>query len=477
MQPKNLRFGGGGETFVTPTALVLIAIAILLILLLRRKYVIVPFLAAALAIPLGQVVVVAGLHFMMLRILVLAGWARVLADKLLGRKEETKWRLNLLDKVFMLLAISSASAMTLLFMNTGALINNLGFLFNAFGIYFLLRHLIRDAEDVKRTIKILAVVSVVFAASMVNEQLTGRNWFGLLGGVQLITAIREGRLRSQGPFAHPIIAGCFGATLVPLCVGLWALGKKCKKYALAGILSGLVITITSASSTPALALVAGIGALCLWPIRGKMRWIRWGIVLALVSLQMVMKAPVWALISRVGVVGGSSGWDRYNLVNQCIMHFKDWWLVGTNQYPSWGWSMWDLCNDYVAEAERGGLLTFVLFIGLLTMALEAVGRARKQFEGYFQSEFFIWAIGCALFAHMAAFFGISYFDQMIVVWYALLAIILAVPVGLSELDSEAPQVSAPISRWSLQPAGGNRFTTCVSRASERFLFREKEESP
>lgn len=476
MQPENFQYGGGGETFVTPTAVVLVALAILLILLVRRKYVIAPFLAAALVIPLGQVVVLAGLHFMMLRILVLAGWVRLIWSRFLVREGTEQKGLNRLDKVFMFWALSSAAAGTLLFMNMGALINRLGFLYNAFGIYLLLRYLIRDAEDVKRTIKVLAAIAVVVAASMVNEQLTGQNWFGMLGGVQLITAVRNSQLRSQGPFAHAILAGCFGATLVPLFIGLWALGKKCRKYALVGILSGAVITITSASSTPALALAAGIGALCLWRIRGKMRWIRWGIVLSLVSLHMVMKAPVWALIARMDIVGGSDAWGRYNLVNQCIMHFKDWWLVGTDQNASWGVSTWDLANEYVAEAETGGLLPFILFISLLTLAFKAVGRARKQFEGYPRSEFLMWAIGCALFAHVMAFFGISYMGQLLVMWFALLAIISAVPIGLRELGSDALQVSPAAGILALHPPAQGppvAATAKLARSHERFLLREE----
>ena len=64
MPPENLRFGGGAsETVLHPVVLVAMLIAITLIFLLPRKYVIWPFLCSAFLIPLGQSILVGGLHF------------------------------------------------------------------------------------------------------------------------------------------------------------------------------------------------------------------------------------------------------------------------------------------------------------------------------------------------------------------------------------------------------------------------------
>ena len=51
------------------------------------------------------------------------------------------------------------------------------------------------------------------------------------------------------------------------------------RIAAVGMVSGMIMTVTSASATPLFALVAGIGALCLWPLRQQMRLIRWGVLL------------------------------------------------------------------------------------------------------------------------------------------------------------------------------------------------------
>ena len=78
MEPQNIRFGGGAtETLLHPLVAVWMLIAIVLILTFPRKKAITPFLLAVFTIPVGQVVVLGGLHFTVLRILILAGLARV----------------------------------------------------------------------------------------------------------------------------------------------------------------------------------------------------------------------------------------------------------------------------------------------------------------------------------------------------------------------------------------------------------------
>ena len=106
--------------------------------------------------------------------------------------------------------------------------------------------------------------------------------------------------------------------------------------------------------------------LAFWPLRKQMRLIRWGLVCALVGLHLVMKAPVWALIARIDLTGSSSGYQRYQLVDMCIRHFSDWWLLGTPNYVKWGWDSWDLCNQFVAVALTGGLLALIFYIAIFS---------------------------------------------------------------------------------------------------------------
>jgi hypothetical protein len=324
-------------------------------------------------------------------------------------------------------------------METQALIKSLGNLLDTLGGYFVLRFLLQDREDIQRAIKVLAVIAMILAACMTNEQLTHKNIFGLLGGSSPEVVIRDGKIRSWGSFEVYITAGVFGATLLPLFIWLWS-DAKSRIIGLLGMLGATIITLTSNSSTPLLAYAASIVGLLFWPLRKHMRVFRWGLVLILVALHLAMKAPVWALIARVDLTGSSSGYHRYMLVDQCIRHFSDWWLIGVKNYNDWGFDMWDLSNQYVACAVTGGLATVVTLILVISRSFGQLGTARRLADGDPKREWFLWCLGAALISHVVAYFGIGYFDQMQVAWYALLAIIcVAVSEAIHSPVSPAQQ--------------------------------------
>jgi hypothetical protein len=436
-----LRFGGGGDTNLHPFTVAVVLFAGVLILLMPRKYVIVPLFFSAVFIPLGQKFVVFGLHFMMFRVLILFAWIRMFFGVLSGGQDAPRFRLNSIDKTLILWALSSTVTFVLLWGEWGAVVDRMGFLYNTFGFYFLFRLLYRNDQDIDRTIKVFAAICAVLAICMAYEQFTGRNLFSIFGGVPLFTDVREGRLRAQGPFAHPILAGTFGASMIPLFLGLWWQSSKSKSFALLGIVSASVVTIASASSTPLLTYLSGIAALCFWPLRRKMRIFRWATVVCLVSLHIVMKAPVWALIARADVVGGSSGYHRYELVNQFIVHFQDWWLLGTKSTGQWGWDLWDTSNQYVEAGLRGGLIAFVLFLAVIVLCYKRLGVARKASAGDTTGERRLWVLGAALFSNLVAFLGISYFDQTIVAWHALLAMIATTTLAAAPKPARAGELT------------------------------------
>ncbi len=430
MVPQNLRFGGGvaGTVFSPAVALVLI-LAVVLIFGLPQRKVIVPFLLASILIPNDQILVIAGLHFPLLRILIFFGMIRIFLIRGKGKWNVFSGGLNGVDKSLILLSVASAVAGILLAGNTQALTYQFGEMYTAFGTYFLLRCLIRDQEDVVRVLRVLAVIVALLGSVMVFEQLTGRNPYAWLGGARAayfaMDLYRDGSIRATADFGTPILAGTFGAVLLPVFIGLRMSDRKQAGAALLGILGATAMTVASHSSTPAFAYVLGIMALCLWPIRSMMRVIRWGIVITLATLQMVMKAPVYHLITRIDISGSS--YHRYALIDQCVRHFWNWWLIGTNSNANWGWDMWDTANQYVATAISGGLLGLICLIGIIVYGFKYVGRARQAAPDKKQALFF-WALGSALFAQSLSFLGISMWDQSVVGWYALLALIGAVAV-------------------------------------------------
>ena len=274
---KSHFFGGGGaETVLSPIVLVAMLIAILLILVLPRKYVIVPVLLMAFLVPLGQSVYAVGVHWLVLRIIVLFGLLRILVIKFTSKKSPFAGGFNNIDKAFLICVVAQGIATPLQYMDSQAIVNQFGVLIDLLGGYFLLRGLIQDEADCFLTLKCLALLTVVLGLCMVREQVALQNIFGQIGLGRTVPEIREGKIRSQAVFQHSLTAGTFGAVLLPLFFLLWKNGKA-KVMAVAGVFGSTVMTICSNSSTPLLAYVAGILGMCLWPIRKKMKAVRWGI--------------------------------------------------------------------------------------------------------------------------------------------------------------------------------------------------------
>jgi len=406
------------QTVIHLVALGVTLLAGMLMLLLPKRYVIVPFIVASIFIPIQQRIVIASLDFFMLRILILFGWARLVL-----RSEYYGLRFNALDKAMILWTITGIISYTFLWGTSQAFINRLGGSFDILGCYFLIRCLVRDFHEIRYTLKALAIICVPLAMVMLIEKATGRNAFAVFGGVSEFTIIRDGRLRCQGAFAHPILAGTFGASLLPLFLAFWWQGKGDKMFALIGGLAVTIITFTSSSSGPIMTYAAGLAGFSLWPLRHNMYLIRWGMVYLVIALHLFMQAPVWALLARVTVVGGSTGYHRYYLFDEFIKHFNEWWLWGVKSTAHWGYHLFDITNQFVRIGVDGGLITLILFVVLIVFCYKSLAQGLR-FSGIPRQErILIWALGASLFAHLVSFWGVSYFDQIIVALYILLAII------------------------------------------------------
>lgn len=434
-------YGGGiTETSLHPVCLVLMLIVIALLFVVPRKYMIVPFAIGIFLIPLGQQVYAVGVHWLAGRIIVLAGMLRVAIVSSRSKDGLLRGGFNSMDRAFFACILCEALAFVLLYLNGSALVYQFGFLIDYLGAYLVVRTAIQDEADIYRTVKTLSFISVVLALAMVREQITLENIFGLLGGTALAPAIREGKVRSQGVFQHALTAGTFGATMVPLYLMLWK-NAKARVAAAIGLAACTVMTICSNSSTPLLAWVSGVAAIFLWPLRGRMRVLRQALATTLVLLHLVMKAPVWFLIARVDLTGGSSGYHRAELVDQFIRHFSEWWLIGTNNAANWGWDLWDQQNQFVNVGETGGLLALILFIAMIKRAYARLGTLRRAHENT-SREWQMWFLGAALFSNLVSFFGVNYFDQLKVAWFILLAIVIAATGVVAEQTDAVPEKKA-----------------------------------
>jgi hypothetical protein len=458
-------YGGGlNSSTIHPAILIAMIIAIILTLVLPRRFIVVPFVLVTFLAPYGEQLYVLGVHLFVPRILIVVALTRLLFNNPNSPQSRFAGGLNTVDTVFVLWLIFRATSFIILFRgDSGAIIYEGGFIWDMLGAYLVLRMLIQNEDDMVRIVKVFAVIAFICGLTMVNEKLRDQNVFGYLGG-RFIPDVREGAIRAEGPFAHPILAGTFGVTLVPLFWWLWH-SKKTKPFAILGFIGSTLMMLTCASSTPLFGYLACFVGLAFWPFRNRMRLFRWGVALALIALHLVMKAPVWFLIARVDLIAGNSGYHRAELIDQCIRHFSDWWLIGTNLSGTWGFDMWDLSNQFVAEAETGGLLTFICFVLIISRSFSRIGSARKIAENQkdTKQEWFMWFLGISLFAHVVSYFGISYFDNVKIYWCAFLAIVAAAtaPILATErVEVEMPQI---LKRPKLQASPAYRLPTVQSR--------------
>lgn len=405
-----------GQTTLHPLALAAVMLFGTALLLVPRRCATWPLLAMACFIAPAQRLVVAGFDFNMLRLMVLFGWIRVLF-----RGEIAGFRARSLDLVFLAFVVVGVTVYTVQWGTSAALVYRLGWAYDTVGMYFLFRVLVRDLDDLAGAATGAALLALPVAAAFLVERATARNLFSVFGGVREITMLRNGRLRCQGAFAHPIMAGTFWAVLLPLIGALWWRSRRARRLAVVGGVAALVIIITCSSSGPMATVMAVVVGALAWHVRSHLRTIRWGILGMLVLLHIVMNKPVWHLIARIDLVGGSTGWHRYFLIDRAIAHFPEWALLGTRSTAHWGQGLYDITNEYVLHGIRGGALSLALFIALIVLAFRNAGRLRRFVAGDAFASALAWGLGVMMLGHVISFIGASYFGQIDLVWYLPLA--------------------------------------------------------
>jgi hypothetical protein len=448
---------------VNPFALLFLIAASLVVLGSNRRNAVGAILVTAAFIPLGQEIEIAGLHVYFLRILILVGLGR-----LLMRHETADFKLTTVDKFFVGWVVVGFVCELI----RGASAQTFGVVYDTGGVYFIIRFLTKDAGDVLFHLRILAFVGIIIGICMTWETIHHQDLFYVFGGVPRVPMERDGRFRAQGPFLQTILAGTFGATLFPLMIGLWRNGGRGKRLAIAGAAGALAITVASASSGPLLTFLAALTGFCLWSMRNKMKLFRRGIVIVIIGLSLVMKAPVWFLIGKISGLTGGGGYYRSYLIDAAIRHFSQWWLIGTSYTANWAIAgivlpndpnMVDITNHYIAQGIKGGVLGLGLFLAMIVCCFKIIGRAVRFNTELTVEQKFLWALGVCLAAHCTAFISVSYFDQINVFWFWLLAVIASVPMWATQrpVESRAPQFAENLNESSVTDAttSGESYST------------------
>lgn len=207
--------------------------------------------------------------------------------------------------------------------------------------------------------------------------------------------------------------------------------------------SAAFATIASHSSGPLLAMLSAIISFAVWRMRDQMRVVRWALLGIIGGFALIMNAPVWYLIARLSDLVGGTGWHRSYLIDVAYRHFYEWWLVGSTYTAHWAPggqvlavdpNNMDITNQYIAEGLAGGVLRLGLFIAIIVTGFKTVGRVLHKRDTTFAEGILVWSFGASLSSHCMSFFSVSYFDQIIVMWFWLLAI-LAMFAGRAEMPA------------------------------------------
>jgi len=433
-----------------------VAIHVLLLLFLPRRWASFPLLMGACYMTFGQVIEVGPFHFTVIRILVGVGAIRVIL-----RREWPAGKFCSIDWLIIAWAVWALCSSAFHLMPNDTLVNHLGLVYNALGIYMLIRCFCQNRGDVEQFIKMAAILLVPVALEMVSEQLTKHNLFAVFGGVPEVPELRNERFRSQGPFAHAILAGTVGSVCMPLMIGIW---HKHRRMAMTGIIACLLMILASASSGPLMSLMFGILALILWRWRHRTPQVRIAAVLGYILLDLVMKPPAYYLLARIDLTGSSTGWHRARLIESSMEHLKEWWWAGTDftrhWMPTgvpWNENHTDITNYYLEMGVMGGLPLMLLFIAVLTVAFMSVGQTVRRTTRQPHYSFMVWTLGASLFSHAATFVSVAYSDQSFIFLYSTLAAIGSASAVVSSAKNPrlSNTYSSPTKRYRRKTVPGS----------------------
>lgn len=444
---------------VNPVALAFLLVCGIATLVVPRRWAPVPLLTGCCYMTIGQVLEIGPFNFPLFRMLLGLGVLRVLL-----RRERFEGPLNAIDKMIIAWGawVIVASFFHVFAPGSGPIFA-LGAVYNVALIYFLMRIWCRNEEELEVVVGAIAALLVPVALTMWIEKMTLQNPFSMFGGVLETPMIREGRVRAQGPFAHPILAGTVGAACLPLMVSLW---RSRRMLATVGIAACLGMVIASASSGPLMSLLFGVFALSMWRFRRLTRFAVPSLVIAYIFLALFMSRPPYYILNYIDLTGGSTGWHRANLIENFLSHFHEWWAFGTDRTKHWMPNAagptpehTDITNFYIGFAIVGGLPALLLVVGILWRAFSWVGTAAGTRTGVTTANGFVaWCLGSALFAHVTTSFSVAYFDQSVIFFWATISVISSLhsfaredaPALVSQRHPPSPRDRAPRPRLRIR---------------------------
>lgn len=424
------------------TGLLFALVAGLMTLTLPRAFALVPLLVAAAYSPAGETMTLLGANFSIPRLVIALGFARALA-----RGEHMAGGWTRLDSLVLLWgALLEGSS---LFHTDDAWMFRAGIVWTELGTYFLARRFMTGMDDVQRTIRALGMAVLPLALCIAYEKASGTNAFSVFDSVPMYPEVREGRIRAAGAFSHSILAGTVGSLLLGLALTQW---KESAPRTLLAAAAGLVILVSSASSGPLLMTAAILFGYMLFGLRRALWPIQVGALLLIVGLDMAMNDPVYFLMAKIDLAGGSQGYFRAQLIRSSIEHLDEWWMAGTDYTRHWmqtGLKVssrhTDITNHFLWQGVLGGFPLLFAFLAILRRAFANVGHAVKAQPPTLSPAGVrtTWGLGCVLFGLAVNSISVTMFDHSVMFFWLVVAMIATATSVPSAATAPAP-APAPV---------------------------------
>lgn len=385
--------------------------------------------------------------FTVVRIVIIAGFLRAWSAGFL--KIDASHPIDRLVGLFVMIVMLSGFAHP---WNGGdALITRLRISLDVAGTYLFARAYLTEREALGRFAIGLAVVLIPFGLIMFYERFTGNNPYRFFGGQSLVSIVRDGRIRAQGSFGTPILAGTVAATALPFFVSMWH-EKKC--LAMVAMIAALMTILSTSSSGPIGTSMVAVAAMCVWKWRSRAGTILLWLAVTLVLMHFIKNRPVWYLMALMDFVGGSTGWHRAYLIDMALLHLNEWWAFGTDFTRHWmpyglasDPNHCDITNYYIQLGITGGLALTGALIAIQWRSFRLLGhdimRGPYDWRRGNVEKFRLWCLASALAAHTVTFLSISYFDQMHVFYWVLIGGLSGF-IELEEKTSERRIAAMPI---------------------------------
>lgn len=415
---------------LTLTVAVIVSV---LVIALRPKYALAAYITGLLWYPGFLAVSIGTIDILVGRFAVAVLLLRCLLDDRI-RSKFTWCRLDTLVALGMIV-FAGAYFVTRVQPMSSTIENRGGFLMDTWCSYLAARFIVTDRAKLISIIKCISIVLIPLAMLGVIESVTGwRPFFSLWRfspwfreGGAFVQEGRFGFARAVGPFSHPILFGGGFAMFLPLIYYLRHERNNWRPFAY--ILSGVALigALSSMSSGPWVMVILVI--FCLAMERHK-QWVKpmfIFFVLSCIFVGIASNRPFYHVIASYANLLGGAGWHRARLIDLAIEHFSEWWLVGYgDRDPGWGpqlgMAFTDVTNEFILAGVRYGILGVIALCVILAKAFrDIIFTYRKMIDPVMKS--LCWAFGSLLFSVTVAWMSVSFFGQLLPLFYCALGMI------------------------------------------------------